>query len=121
MVSSVAGVADPGCGAERLSERIFWQGIGFAGFESMRSYRPTTTSAFPGGGADSGRGAERFSERFFWDSNQCVRICRLKDVAWGPSVETGANVPSYSGGFAAAWWFRIGCLKDVAEGPWFLL
>jgi hypothetical protein len=25
----------------------------------------------------------------------------LKDVAWGPSVETGADVPSYSGGVAA--------------------
>jgi hypothetical protein len=26
----------------------------------------------------------------------------LRDVAWGPSVETGANVPGYSGG-GAAW------------------
>jgi hypothetical protein len=25
----------------------------------------------------------------------------LKDVAWGPSVKTGASVPSYSGGLAA--------------------
>ena len=25
----------------------------------------------------------------------------LKDVARGPSMETGASVPSYSGGFAA--------------------
>jgi hypothetical protein len=25
----------------------------------------------------------------------------LKDVAWGPSVETGADVPGYSGGVAA--------------------
>jgi hypothetical protein len=25
----------------------------------------------------------------------------LKDVAWGPRVETGASVPGYSGGFAA--------------------
>jgi hypothetical protein len=25
----------------------------------------------------------------------------LRGVAWGPSVETGASVPSYSGGFAA--------------------
>jgi hypothetical protein len=25
----------------------------------------------------------------------------LRDVAWGPSVETGAGVPSYSGGVAA--------------------
>ena len=25
----------------------------------------------------------------------------LRDVAWGPSVKTGANVPSYSGGGAA--------------------
>jgi hypothetical protein len=56
------------------------------------------------GGADPGRGAERFSERLFgWepDTNQWFRICGLKDVAWGPSVKTGASVPSYSGGFAA--------------------
>ena len=26
----------------------------------------------------------------------------LKDVAWGPSEETGATVPGYSGGLAAA-------------------
>jgi hypothetical protein len=26
----------------------------------------------------------------------------LRDVAWGPSVETGASVPGYSGGLAAA-------------------
>jgi hypothetical protein len=25
----------------------------------------------------------------------------LRDVAWGPSVETGATVRGYSGGFAA--------------------
>jgi hypothetical protein len=25
----------------------------------------------------------------------------LRDVAWGPIVETGADVPSYSGGVAA--------------------
>jgi hypothetical protein len=31
----------------------------------------------------------------------------LRDVAWGPRVETGTNVPSYSGGVAAALWFRI--------------
>ncbi len=35
------------------------------------------------------------------DANQCVRIRRLKDVAWGPNVETGAGVPGYSGGLAA--------------------
>ncbi len=29
-----------------------------------------------------------------------VRICDLKDVAWGPGVETGVSAPSYSGGFA---------------------
>ena len=26
----------------------------------------------------------------------------LKDVGWGPNVETGATVPGYSGGLAAA-------------------
>jgi hypothetical protein len=41
------------------------------------------------------------------DAKKRIRICVLKDVAWGPRVETGANVPSYSGGVAAAWWFRI--------------
>ena len=29
------------------------------------------------------------------------RIRVLRDVAWGPSVETGASVPGYSGGLAA--------------------
>ena len=28
-------------------------------------------------------------------------IRRLRGVAWGPSVETGAIVPGYSGGVAA--------------------
>ena len=28
-------------------------------------------------------------------------IPRLIGVAWGPSVETGATVPGYSGGFTA--------------------
>jgi hypothetical protein len=53
---------------------------------------------------------ERLTERFLRrgpDSNQGVRNRRLRDVAWGPSVETGAGVPGYSGGLAAAWWFRI--------------
>jgi hypothetical protein len=36
-------------------------------------------------------------------------------------MKTGASVPGYSGGFAAAWSFRIRRLKDVAEGPRFLL
>ena len=35
-----------------------------------------------------------------------IRIRLLRDVAWGPRVETGAGVPGYSGGLAAAWWFR---------------
>ena len=30
-----------------------------------------------------------------------IRICVLKNVAWGPSVKTGAGVPGYSGGLAA--------------------
>ena len=56
------------------------------------------------GGADPGRGAERLSERFLCGepaANQWFRIIILKDVASRPIVETGANVPSYSGGFAA--------------------
>ena len=52
------------------------------------------------GGADPGRGAERLvgGEPA---ANQSVRIGDLRDVARGPSVETGADVPSYSGGLAA--------------------
>jgi hypothetical protein len=30
-----------------------------------------------------------------------MRIRVLRDVAWGPRVETGASVPGYSGGLAA--------------------
>ena len=30
-----------------------------------------------------------------------IRIRVWRDVAWGPSVETGASVPGYSGGLAA--------------------
>ena len=62
------------------------------------------------GGADPGSGAERLAERLVGGepaANHCVRIGDLRDVARGPSVETGTNVPSYSGGLAAAWWFRI--------------
>ena len=60
--SSVAGVADPGRGAERLSERLFGMGP---------------------------------------DAEKRIRSRVLRDVAWGPSVETGASVPGYSGGLAA--------------------
>jgi hypothetical protein len=59
---SVAGVADPGRGAERLAERL------------LR------------------RGPDRWKR---------IRSRVLRDVACGPSVETGADVPGYSGGFAA--------------------
>ena len=37
------------------------------------------------------------------DTQKRFRIRLLKDVAWGPSVETGATVPGYSGRLAAAW------------------
>ena len=60
--------------------------------------------SFVAGGADPGRGAERFSERLFgWEpaTNQRFCIRGLRDVACRPNVKTGANVPSYSGGFAA--------------------
>ena len=57
------------------------------------------------GGADPGRGAERLSERFLSRgrrpaAEKWFRVRVLRDVACGPSVETGAGVPSYSGGFA---------------------
>ena len=56
------------------------------------------------GGADPGRGAERFSERLLAGNRLRISgfaVIILKDVASRPIVETGANVPSYSGGFAA--------------------
>ena len=52
--------------------------------------------SFVAGSADPGRGAERFSERLLCGepaANQGVRNRRLRDVAWGPVVETGAGVP----------------------------
>jgi hypothetical protein len=45
---SVAGGADPGCGAERFSERFFSR-FEFTGFESGCLHPPTGTSAFPRG------------------------------------------------------------------------
>ena len=45
----------------------------------------------------------------------------LRDVAWRPSVETGASVPGYSGGLAAAQSFRIRGLREVARAPMFHL
>jgi len=54
--------------------------------------------------ADPGRGAERLSEQFLSGGPAAwkrIRIRVLKDVAWGPMVETGASDPGYSGGFAA--------------------
>jgi hypothetical protein len=49
--------------------------------------------------ADPGRGAEHLSERLLsmaWcsDSNECVRIRRLKDVAPRPIMEASTTVPS---------------------------
>jgi hypothetical protein len=41
----------------------------------------------------------------------------LRDVACGPSVETGASVPGYSGGLAAAWWILSRRLRDVPRAP----
>ena len=35
------------------------------------------------------------------DAEKRMRSRVLRDVAWGPSVETGAGVPGYCGGFAA--------------------
>ena len=54
--------------------------------------------------ADPGRRAERLSERLFGsgpDAKKRIRSRVLRDVARRPVVETGANVPGYSGGFAA--------------------
>ena len=50
-------------------------------------------------------GADRLSERVFLsrgpDAEKRFRSRVLRDVAWGPMMETGAGVPGYSGGFAA--------------------
>jgi hypothetical protein len=35
------------------------------------------------------------------DAKKRFRSGVLRDVAWGPNVETGVDVPGYSGGFAA--------------------
>jgi hypothetical protein len=82
-----------------------------------RKIRSVGKAAIPvAGGADPGRGAERFSERHFGGepaANQGVRIRRLKDVAERPIMETGAGVPGYSGGLAAAWLFRIRRLRNI--------
>ena len=59
-------------------------------------------AGFDRGGA---RLTERLSERVLSRGpgpEKQFRISVLRDVAWGPMVETGANVPSYSGG-GAAW------------------
>jgi hypothetical protein len=37
----------------------------------------------------------------------------LKNVAERPIMETGAGVPGYSGGLAAAWLFRIRRLRNI--------
>ncbi len=62
---------------------------------------------------------ERVTERVFEsgsnapDSNEGVRIRCLRDVAYRPIVETGASVPGYSGGLAAAWLFRFRRLRNI--------
>ena len=76
---------------------------------------PATAAAWPprggfvfgfsvAGVADPGRGAERLSERHFGTEpavKKRIRSRVLRDVAWGPRVETWAGVPGYSGGLAA--------------------
>jgi hypothetical protein len=67
-------------------------------------------AVFDRGGA---RLTERFSERFLSmgpDAKKRIRIRVLRDVAWGPMVETGAGVPGYSGGLAA-------CAVDSDSDP----
>ena len=62
------------------------------------------------------------------DSNQCIPIPRLIDVAWRPNIETGANLPGYSGGGAAGvvvtysaslirqpWWLAVAFAHDEVE------
>ena len=106
--SSVAGVADPGRGAERLSERFFGRGrMWRSGFGEVVlsdvARRPSvkTGATVPGysgglaayasvgfffvaGFADPGCGAERLSERLFGsgpDAKKRFRVRVLRDVA----------------------------------------
>jgi hypothetical protein len=63
------------------------------------------------------------------DAKKRIRSRVLRDVAWGPSVETGASGPGYSGGAErlserlfgrrsdARKRFRSRVLRDVAWGP----
>ena len=70
--------------------------------------------SFVAGGADPGRGAERLSERLFStrpDAKKRFRVRVLIVVACRPSVKSGANVPSYSGGSAALLVDSQPCLK----------
>ena len=48
--------------------------------------------------------------------------CLLKSVACGPSVETGAGVPGYSGGLGVRWVFLVRGLSPLrssrGDGGW---
>ena len=83
-------------------------GLEWLGGEVVRwcSRAADETSAFPGAGRAS---LNVFFRRRPY-SNQWVRIGGLRDVAWGPMVQTGVSAPSYSGG-CAVWLgvLDVGC------------
>ena len=60
------------------------------------------------------------------DAKKRIRSRVLRDVAWGPIVETGAGVPGYSAALPPAWLFRVwvycsrGSLTPVAAPNVFL-
>ena len=84
------------CGNRGRRTRLQWR--------RRRLHGSFGSGFFVAGVADPGRGAERFSERVFGsgpDAEKRFRSRVLRDVAWGPIMETGAIVPGYSGGLAA--------------------
>ena len=93
--SSVAGVADPGAARSVKEKRI-------------RSCRRAPHRTFFRTVFRSGSNAP--------DSNQCLRIRVLRDVARRPSVQAGASVPSYSGGWAACIVVSSPCFEGCGLG-----
>ena len=89
------------------------------GFAAGRWFRMRVF--FVAGVADPGRGAEGLSERLFSmgpDAKKRFRSRVLRDVARRPVVETGANVPGYSGGAERlSERLFLGCESPVSYSP----
>jgi len=95
--ATVAGGADPGRGAERFSEGLLCGEL--AANQRFRVW------VFCSRGSLTPVAAPNVSPNVFFswcpEAEKRIRSRVLRDVAWGPGVETGAGVPGYSGGFAA--------------------